>query len=284
MKKICYALFLVCTSVSAQNFQGPLNPSVAENTSCPFSYSSLLDYSPPENVFVSDDIYASASHCDCCDANTRCLEAKNFGFTIPLTASIDGIFVEVEKRASDGSIIQDNGVKLMNAGNVVGISEANPNNWPFVDTYFNYGGGTDLWGSAWSAAEINDSSFGLAFAAISYTCFGNGVAATSYIDHIRITVYFTDVATGNSSLQTSNSNRLNLFPNPTRDHEVQISIPGIEQSIAITLTDMMGKIIDERKVNCIGGHCNYHFDFSPGIYLLQVVGNEILNTQKLVVE
>src|SRR5215217_416136 len=105
MKKMSLLLILFSRFVSAQNSQGPLSPSQAENTSCPYSYSSTVDYLPAENVFESDDQYATASHCDCCDANTRCFESRGFGFTVPSTATIDGIVVEIEKKATEGSMV-----------------------------------------------------------------------------------------------------------------------------------------------------------------------------------
>src|SRR6185295_6047583 len=124
MKYILCLLMLAPALLNAQNFEGPHDPSVAENTSCPFSYSSVLDYLPAENAFASDDQYATVSHCDCCDANTKCFQTSGYGFNIPLSATINGIVVEVERKASSGSMIQDNGVELLKAGVVTGVSYA----------------------------------------------------------------------------------------------------------------------------------------------------------------
>src|SRR5687768_2078113 len=107
-----FSLPLLFVAAGAQT-QGPSNPVAANNTSCPFSYSSTVDYLPALNINGSDNVYATASHCDCCDQNTRCLEATNYMFNIPATATIDGILVEIEKRASFNSMVQDNGVRII---------------------------------------------------------------------------------------------------------------------------------------------------------------------------
>ncbi|MFI5203868.1 MAG: hypothetical protein ACHQF2_05175 [Flavobacteriales bacterium] len=167
--------------------QGPFNPGTITTGACTFSYSSVLAYSPTGNVATSNNAYASVTHCNCCDANTNCLKVSNFGFTIPLTATITGITVRIEKRASAGAIIQDNGLMLVKAGVEVGSSLATAANWPFSDTYVVYGGCSNLWGTTWTPAEINAVGFGCFFAAIDYSCTGN---TQSFIDNIQITVCY----------------------------------------------------------------------------------------------
>lgn len=283
MRLALYFFLLIPAALCGQTSQGPRNPELAENTSCPFSYSSMIDYLPAENVLLSDDVYATASHCDCCDANTRCLQTSGYGFTIPSSATIEGIVAEVEKKASPGSIIQDNGVQLMKANEVTGISYASAANWPLSDTYFVYGGPESLWGSSWTPAEINDAGFGLAFASISYTCNGNNIPAITYIDNVRITVYFTDVATGIFINTSSNASTLITYPNPTADH-VRLSIPGNEKSIHLVVTDITGKMMDDKDVEVLSGTADYTFQFSPGIYMMHVNGRNVSVTQKLIVE
>ena len=73
-------------------------------------------------------------------------------------------------------------VRLVDAGTVVGNSLAGTAPWTTTDTYVSYGGPTQLWGHAWTLADINSSTFGAAFAAQVQ----NG---TARVDHMRITVY-----------------------------------------------------------------------------------------------
>jgi hypothetical protein len=174
--------------------QGPLNPAsfANNNTTCPFAYTSVAHIAPSGNVATSNNINASASHCDCCDTQTSCLEARNYGFTIPGTATITGIRVDVERRrsAAAGGYIEDNGVMILKGGVYSGPNKANYGvNWPTTDAYVSYGGLGDLWGTTWTPADINSAAFGVAIASISYTC---GSAMTSFVDHIRMTVFYDD--------------------------------------------------------------------------------------------
>ena len=77
----------------------------------------------------------------------------------------------------------DNSVRLRQGTNIVGSNYAKPTvSWPVARTYETYGGPTDLWGTTWTPADINDANFGVALSAIMQ---GN----TLEVDHIRITVY-----------------------------------------------------------------------------------------------
>jgi len=167
---------------------GPFSPATVISNTCSFSYGSGLSYAPLANALTSNNSYASAVHCGCCDANTRCLIATNFGFAIPAGAVITGITVQIEKRSTFGSIVEDNGLRLLNGGAEVGSNLANFGlAWPSSDTYLTYGGCNNLWGTTWTPAQINAANFGLAFASIDYSCAGN---MTSFIDHIRVTVCY----------------------------------------------------------------------------------------------
>jgi len=193
-----------CTELAAQYQQGPLSPGQSSSGNCSFSYSSSLHLSPSVETLKSDNVYATANHCACCDANTSCLRVDSFGFSIPASATITGIIVEIEKRASAGSNIQDNGLRLLKNGVETGSNGAQYGTpWPYTDTYVTYGSCTDLWGTSWTPAEINSGGFGLFFANIDYTC---GGVTTSYIDHIRITVcYDACISTVDAAFSTDDS-------------------------------------------------------------------------------
>lgn len=284
MKKKFIAILLIPFSINAQNFQGPFAPSLATNTSCPFSYSSTVDYLPAENAGASDNVYAAASHCDCCDANTRCFETSGFGFNIPLTATIDGIVVEVEKKATGGSMVQDNGVKLLKAGTTVGNSQATTSNWPSSDTYFTYGSSSDLWGSSWLPEDINHPGFGLAMASISYTCFGTGSPVISSIDHVSITVYFKDVATTVNDHVSESLNQLMLSPNPYHDGLLQITLPASYKQFHITVSDLTGNVVCENISSAPGATVYWPVVLSPGVYLVLAKGSAGIYAQKLMVK
>jgi len=159
-------------------------------------------WSNPANAQYSDNVYASVTLNS--GIISHYLKATGFGFSIPSNATINGILVEVERKAAAGTI-GDYSVKLVKGGAISGNNKADTtNNWPTTDTYKSYGGSTDLWGLSWTAADINASNFGMAIA-----CRGYAANSISYIDHIRITVYYTAVNTytytGSGLIQTSGS-------------------------------------------------------------------------------
>ena len=57
-----------------------------------------------------------------------------------------------------------------------------------VDTYTSYGSPTDLWGVTWTSDQINAKGFGVVIAAQNEA---GGLSDTSYVDSMRINVYYT---------------------------------------------------------------------------------------------
>jgi hypothetical protein len=164
--------------------------------------SSVGDYAwiNPSNAKSSDDNYADFD-CPADGEDSQYLTATNFGFSVPTSSIIDGIEVSIERKldTTNGAVtgnVRDDVVKLYNAnGNLIGNNKADTvTNWPTSDTTVTYGGASDLWGATWSASDINDSDFGVALQAASFS-FGYGD-----VDHIRIKVYYTVVASVERSL------------------------------------------------------------------------------------
>jgi hypothetical protein len=156
----------------------------------------LADWSNPNNAKISDNSDASAI----LDAGslitlTEDLIATNFGFSIPTTATIDGILLQIERaRDSGGDSVNDSEVRLIKGGSEVAANKATGTDWGTTDTYASYGGSTDLWGTTWTPNDINASNFGAMLVATS------SGANSANVDHIRITVYYTQP--GNSYTQT----------------------------------------------------------------------------------
>jgi hypothetical protein len=115
------------------------------------------------------------------------LVATNFGFSIPLTATIDSIGVSIEKSASSGFVVVfDLTIQLTKDGTTtVGTDQSQAGTWPTSDTYYNYGDTT--WGDTWTPADINASTFGVYIRAFMLS-FGT---VTAYVDHVTITVFYT---------------------------------------------------------------------------------------------
>jgi hypothetical protein len=139
---------------------------------------------------------------------TRYLVAYNFGFTIPIGATIDGIVVQIEKYctiSNANNYIVDNEVKIVKSDGSFGTTNNADvsTKWPTTDTYVTHGGNTNLWGETWSASDINNSNFGVAIKAKQFWDFKD-TNPLPYIDHIRITVYYTEGGGGGSAIKSVN--------------------------------------------------------------------------------
>lgn len=177
-------------SVVRADSSGPNSPGTSVND----SGTGNVAWTSPGSVGVSDNARATASLNSSDTSNYA--KATNFGFSIPSNAGIDGIQVDVER--SEGNIdnrntIRDNAVRIVKGGTVGSTDRSNGGvDWPTTDTYFSYGGSTDTWGTTWTPADINSSTFGFALSALDVRS-GGPPSATEQarIDHIRITVYYS---------------------------------------------------------------------------------------------
>jgi hypothetical protein len=119
-------------------------------------------------------------------ASTNYLRGTNFGFAIPATSVINGIQLTIMRRASSTSNgVSDSAVRLLKAGVPTATSLAVAGVWPTSNATQSYGGATNLWGTTWTAADINATNFG---AVLSATAAGNRTAS---VDYFQITVYYT---------------------------------------------------------------------------------------------
>ncbi len=143
------------------------------------------------NVYASDDSWASVSMAK--NAVSYYIEATNFGFAYNYSCTtIDGIKVEVERHDDTGQYTADESVRLVNgSGSIVGNDYASTNAWPSTDAYATYGGSTDTWGAGLTCSDITNSNFGVVFAAKNNKPTGAPVTVNAYVDHIRITVYYS---------------------------------------------------------------------------------------------
>lgn len=144
------------------------------------------------NIVSSNNAYADVSIPD--SSQSGVLIGYTFGFSIPSGATIDGIKAEIEKKAAVRNTIKDATVYLTkDATNGIGNNKAGTVYWGTADAYATYGGVADLWGTTWTAEEINDANFGLVIQAANLDFLA---ARTAYVDHMRITVYYTEAVSG----------------------------------------------------------------------------------------
>lgn len=145
----------------------------------------------PANAATSNNVYATSAVTS--SAASERLHATNFGFAVPVGATVNGIKVEVERsKTSTAAGISDTlaASKLIKGGTIQGNSKAILTDWTTGDQYVSYGGPNDLWGLAFTPADINAANFGFAIQASVFS----GTGTTARIDHIRITVFYTPAA------------------------------------------------------------------------------------------
>ena len=144
-------------------------------------------WSTPTNIYTSNDARATAA---LNNQQSQYLKATTFSFAIPGGAVIDGIKVEIEKSRTAGTgTLSDTTVKLVKRGVIVGQNRASQGAaWTGTDAYSTYGDTIDTWGSVWTPSEVNAYDFGVVFSCTETA----SLSATAGVDHVRITVYYTD--------------------------------------------------------------------------------------------
>ena len=149
-----------------------------------------FDFVSLTNAQSSDDIRSYAStDAVTFSGTTYLLEATDFGFNVPLNATICGVSVEVELRAGGSfvsGIIKDNEIRIIKKGSILGDNKSGPDAWGSSDVYTGYGGEQDTWGLTLLPEVVNMSNFGVA---ISASLIGSpGEILIAEIDHIRMKV------------------------------------------------------------------------------------------------
>ncbi len=164
-------------------YAGPQFPSTAVDA----SGVGTIAWSNASNATAEDGSLASATMTSA-NSTSHYLRAGTYGFSIPGGATVDGIIVQVKKKASTSNdVCKDYRVDLTKTGLEIGANKAQPGYWNDTLQWYTYGGPTDLWGSTWSAADINNTGFG---ASISVTDEGYSPPNTCNIDAVKITVYY----------------------------------------------------------------------------------------------
>lgn len=184
---LCLLLFLY-NKVNAQCIaSGPNNPSNVYEVDIGYrSWSNLT------NVYVSDAARATSTSV-LGGLRTNYLVTTGYNFSIPLTATICGIHVEMEKSYSGialGATVTDDRVRIVKGGIIIPTDIDLGGNWPSGDNYFDHGSSTEAWGTDWTPADINASNFGIAISAKMTN--GIGVFPAARINNIRISVYYDE--------------------------------------------------------------------------------------------
>jgi protocatechuate 3,4-dioxygenase beta subunit len=164
-------------------------------------------WTSPDNIKADDGIVATISGNLADNEITEDLIASNYGFAIPSNATITGIEVIIDRRATGTDDVQDESLRLIKGGSVQGNDKAaTSTGWPATLTAVTYGSSSDLWGLTWTPTDINASNFGLAFSAQER---GTGTSKVPEVDYIKIKVYYTIPVINKTAIAgttTTNSN------------------------------------------------------------------------------
>ena len=115
----------------------------------------------------------------------------DYGFAIPAGATILGIIVKLERSTSSGgSARRDAIMVVLKGGAAAPADRATATTYTTTDVVEDHGNATDLWGTTWTPADINDAGFGAGFAAIKAGTGGN--VEQVFVDHMEIEVHYSE--------------------------------------------------------------------------------------------
>jgi hypothetical protein len=146
----------------------------------------------PARAVSSNNSFATSAVND--NQSTDALVCTQYGFAIPASATVLGIIVRVERRAS--SIVaptRDALVRVLKGGAAEPAERATGTAYTTADVVEDHGTAIDLWGTTWTPADINDNpGFGAAFMAYKNGTAGGNITVS--VDHVQIEVFYTNNA------------------------------------------------------------------------------------------
>jgi len=124
----------------------------AVGTSSLHNPSAATGWTSSSNVYSSNNVRATATLAG--SAQSPNLDVTGFGVNLPTGSTVVGIEATIERMASGSNSIEDYDVYLLKAGAPSGSDKASTTDWTTSDSTRTYGGGTDLWGTTWTEAQV----------------------------------------------------------------------------------------------------------------------------------
>lgn len=254
MKTLAHLIILFTLlpfAVFAQQ-EGPYAPGSTENqplSSC--TACTGADWDSTENVAALDGQFASVTlqpYLNCFQSScyfSRHLTCYNFGFNIPSTATIDGVSITVAGVPDANGAVYDQVIQLRrdNLNNLYGNNMSATQPWNINQPDHTYGSSTELWGLAWTPADVNSSDFGC------YIKLDNssGNAHTVQIDAVFITVNYSIGL--NSFSVTSAPQQVNAYHDAANQVlNVRMNLPA-NTAVDVTIVDIAGKTCMVQRTN-----------------------------------
>lgn len=200
------------------------------------------------NIRNDDGIFATATIS--AGDETPYLVAKNFGFNIPLDATITGIEARIKRMyVAPSTNIGDTITKLYLNGVLLGNNKSGGSVlWSGTLQESVYGGNNDLWGAGLTVANVNNSTFGIAskFAGDPF-----GTSGVGKIDYVKLKIYYivpsrqgipAALTTEVSAAQTTVQNNLDAHK-VSGDHDNRyLMLGGGSQQVTVQKTFTHGLI------------------------------------------
>ena len=194
----------------------------------------------PADVNLMQNAFCFQSTC----YYSRSLLSSQFGFSIPGTATILGIEVNIVREGPAINTIRDTTVLISQNGILASSNYKSGTFWPA--TYANqlYGGPSDLWGLTWVPADINNPATAVRLGV--YNTTASSVSGVN-VDYVSMTVYYS-TTTGIIESQTSSPNVFSLYPNPS-ENILNIKTDNNSKIEKVVVLDIAGRKVLEQKEN-----------------------------------
>lgn len=157
---------------------------------------SAFNWNNPSNAQNADGSYATAGATlgILSTSWSNYLVVQNFGFSIPSTATICEIIVDIQRSESGlalGADVQDRSVRLLQNGALYGNDLASSSSWPSSDGTVTYGNAllASTWGGSWQPADVNSANFGVAISTELSTHLVS-LALQGKVNQIRVTIIY----------------------------------------------------------------------------------------------
>lgn len=149
--------------------------------------SGTVVWATPGAITANDDTDANASLSG--PAQSHWLVGDTFAFSLgSIVVSIDGLTVDAELWATNPIAMTVNQVRMRKAGVFAGTLKSPATGISASRVVYTWGDATDLWGAAWSQADVEHGGFGAGFT-VNEAGAGSAVASC---DVLRITVHYSD--------------------------------------------------------------------------------------------
>lgn len=208
------------------------------------------------------------------------LQGTNFGFAIPGTATINGIVFKSSQYTSN-SPHNDTVVQILKNLVPSGLNKNIPGNLPIAGS-FTYGTNTDLWGTIWTPADINNSNFGFQFRVYNPLVSQNMILFTG---QFSVTVYYT-TTTGIANQETKVIDLINAYSSNDQIIVKNNSDKDLNQS-TVTISTILGQKIYSQKINLEKSNSEIKINMPEhpkGIYILSIDKENLHYAKKLYID